>query len=365
MRHISLGLAALSLTAGAAVAGGIERSPQSVGLLFEPGKVVQLGFGSLSPSLTGTVAGGTIGSGDMAPGYTSLSLGAKMAINDRIDIAVIYDQSLGADVDYTGADALYPLRGTEAELDGSDVTALLRYRVAERVSIYGGLRVQKIDASLSGLPLGSPLNPYSLDVGRSQEYGYVIGAAYEVPEIALRVALTYNSAIDHEFSSTETAPAFGTVAGTFTTTIPESVNLEFQTGIAKDTLLFGSIRWQDWAAFDITPPAYGAATGGRALIDYRSPYTTYTIGVGRRFNETWSGAVTLAHEPSTGDIQGNLAPRDGFSSIGVAATYRRDGTEITAGVRYIMLGDATTQIVNARYEDNDALAFGLRLTQRF
>jgi len=89
MRHISTSLAALSLSAGAAFAGGIERSPQSVGLLFEPGKVVQLGFGSVSPSLGGTVGGGAAGSGDMAPSYASLSLGAKMDINDRIDIAVI------------------------------------------------------------------------------------------------------------------------------------------------------------------------------------------------------------------------------------------------------------------------------------
>lgn len=365
MRHISTSLAALSLSAGAAFAGGIERSPQSVGLLFEPGKVVQLGFGSVSPDLSGTFPPNGASSGDMAPSYTSLSLGAKMDVNDRIDIAVIYDQSLGADVDYTGADAAYPLRGTEAELDGSDVTALLRYRVGERVSLYGGFRVQKIDATLTGLPSAGLGGLYGLQAARTKEYGYVIGAAYEIPEIALRVAATYNSAIDHEFEATETVN--GVVVGTspFTTTIPQSVNLEFQSGIAENTLLFGSIRWQDWSEFDITPIAYRDNNAGRSLIDYQSDYTTYTIGVGRRFNETWSGAVTLAHEPATGDIQGNLAPRDGFTSVGVAATYRRESTEITAGVRYIRLGDATTQIVNARFEDNDALAFGLRLTQRF
>ena len=369
MKHLCIGLAALSLSAGTAVAGGIERSPQSVGLLFEPGKALQLGFGSVSPDLSGsgTYFGGLRRSGDMAPSYTSLSLGAKMDINDRVDIAVIYDQSLGADVDYGGATVGYPLRGTVAELDGSDVTALIRYRLGERVSVYGGLRVQKIDATLTGLPLGAtiPPNLYGLTVGRTQEYGYVIGAAYEIPEIALRVAATYNSAIDHDFEATESVN--GVVVGTspFTTTIPQSVNLEFQSGIAENTLLFGSIRWQDWSEFDITPVAYAGLTSGRSLIDYQSDYTTYTIGIGRRFNETWSGAVTLAHEPSTGDIQGNLAPRDGFTSVGVAATYRHEKTEITAGVRYIKLGDATTQVVNARFEDNDALAFGLRLTQRF
>lgn len=366
MRQIIMGAAALSLGATVASAAGIERSAQSVGLLFEQGNAIQFGFGSVSPDLSGTVGGGAVGSGDMAPSYSSLALGLKMAVNDRVDVALIFDQSLGADVDYTGAQPGYPILGTQAELDGSDITALLRYRVGDRLSVYGGLRSQSIDATLSGLPLGAPANPYGLTVDPTRELGYLVGVAYEVPDIALRVALTYNSEIVHTFDSVETAPSFGApVSGSFETTIPKSVNLEFQTGIAADTLLFGSVRWQEWSEFDITPPAYQTATGGRSLIDYQSNYITYTLGVGRRFTENWSGAVTLSHEPASGDIQGNLAPRDGFTSIGLGATYRMDRTEITAGVRYIRLGDATTQLIGADFTDNDAVAFGLRLTQRF
>ena len=365
MKKSVSGAAALVVCAGPVLAGGIERSPQSVSLLFEPGSAVQFSFSSVSPDLSGTFPTNGTSSGDMAPSYNSLAFGLKMAINDRVDVALIFDQSLGADVDYTGAEVGYPIRGTTAELDGSDLTALLRYRLAERVSVYGGVRSQGISASLSGLPSAGLGGVYGLEVDRTQEWGFVLGAAYEVPEIALRVALTYNSAIDHSFDATETVN--GGVVGTspFETTIPQSLNLEFQSGVAKDTLLFGSVRWQDWSAFDITPVAYAAGNAGRSLIDYQSDYVTYTLGLGRRFNESWSGAVTLSHEPATGDIQGNLAPRDGFTSIGLGATYRMDRTEISAGVRYIRLGDATTQLINADFTDNDAVAFGLRVTQRF
>jgi hypothetical protein len=34
-------------------------------------------------------------------------------------------------------------------------------------------------------------------------------------------------------------------------------------------------------------------------------------------------------------------------------------------VRYIELGDATTQLVGAEFEGSEAFAFGLRVTQRF
>jgi long-subunit fatty acid transport protein len=359
MKAIPWAGVALLVASGAAGAAGIERSAQSVGLVFEPGRVAQLSFGHVSPSLTGTF-GGALSSGDMAPGYSTITLGYKMPLGERMDLALIYDQSLGADVDYGNTDPGYPLAGTTASLDGSDLTAILRYRFDGGFSVYGGLRLQQIGAELTGLPVLGGLARYNLEVDRTTELGWLAGVAYERPDIALRVALTYNSAIDHDFEATESFNGAVVPAGGFTTTIPKSVNLEFQTGVAADTLVFGSIRWQEWSAFDITPAALGAP-----LIDYESDYFTYTLGVGRRFNETWSGALTLAYEPASGDVQGNLAPRDGFLSVGLAATYRMDQTEITAGVRYIDLGDATTQTIGARFEDNDALAFGLRLTQRF
>jgi long-subunit fatty acid transport protein len=360
VKTIPLSVSVLALMAGAAGAAGIERTQQSVGLVFEPGRVLQFTLGTVNPSLTGTVAGGARSSGDMAPSYTSLTFGYKMAVGSRMDFALIYDQSLGADVDYTGADVGYPFRGVQAELNGSDLTAILRYRFDGGFSVYGGLRWQGIQAELSGLPVPTVPAIYALDVERSSALGWLAGVAYERPDIALRVALTYNSEIDHDFDATERFNGTVVPAGGFTTTVPKSVNLEFQTGVAADTLVFGSIRWQEWSAFDITPAALG-----RPLIDYESDYFTYTLGVGRRFSEAWSGALTLAYEPASGDVQGNLAPRDGFLSVGLAATYRMDQTEITAGVRYIELGDATTQTIGAEFEGSDAVAFGLRVTQRF
>lgn len=362
-RASSLAIVA-GLWASTAAAGGIERSAQSVALLFEEGRAMQLSFTYVAPTLEGTFSpapGVTLDSGDMAPGYSSLSFGYKMPIGRAMDLAVIFDESVGADVDYTGAAMGYPFRGTTAELDGADLTALMRYRFDGGMSLYGGVRAQSITAELDGLFVRGAPGPYALDVDRTFEFGYVAGVAYERPDIALRVALTYHSAIDHTFDSTESFGTFPGPGGSFITTIPQALNLEFQTGIAEGTLLFGNVRWQDWSEFDITPPGLG----GASLIDYDSDYTTYNLGIGRRFTENWSGAITVGYEGQTGDVQGNLAPRDGFASIGLAATYTQGATQITGGVRYIALGDATTQTIGADFSDNSAIAAGIQVEYTF
>ena len=85
--------------------------------------------------------------------------------------------------------------------------------------------------------------------GSTEDTGYIVGAACEKPEIALRAALTCESAITHDFPTTKTlAPLGGTIQTTTTIEMPQSPALDFQSGIATDMLLFGLIRWSEWSA---------------------------------------------------------------------------------------------------------------------
>ncbi|MBT8424043.1 MAG: hypothetical protein KJO67_03640, partial [Silicimonas sp.] len=172
---------------------------------------------------------------------------------------------------------------------------------------------------------------------------------------------TYTSEITHTLSSIEN----GAPTGSFDSTVPQSVQLDFQTGVAADTLVFGSVRWVDWSEFQITPPGFALASGGLPLAAYDSDYITYSLGVGRRFNDTWSGAVTLTHEPQSDDLQRNLGPTDGFTSVSVGATYTRDNMKITGGVRYVFIGDANTTTVGSSFTDNNAIGVGLKVGYSF
>lgn len=352
MQWFLRGATALIATTTLAHAGGVERSSQSVAILFEEGRYAELSFGHFDPSVSGTFLG-AVSSGDMASSYNSWSLGYKMDVGDRMALALIIDQPIGANVSYPASAAPYPLAGSTAKLTSSALTALLRYKFENNVSVYGGLRYETVHGEVS-LPV---VAGYTLNTNHDSELGYVLGVSWEKPEIAARVALTYNSAITHTLDSTE----FGFIAGTFETEIPQSLNLEFQTGIAKDTLLFGSIRWQDWTAFVIDPPAYPLAD---PLVDYASDRVTYNLGIGRRLNEMWSAAVTLGYEKPDGEPTGNLGPTDGFKSIGFAASYSMDNMNVTAGIRYVDIGDATTTLP-AEFRGNSGVGVGIKIGYTF
>ncbi|SFP27958.1 OmpP1/FadL family transporter [Tranquillimonas alkanivorans] len=381
MRTTATAVAALALGAGAAAAGGVERSVQSSAILFEESNYASLSFGYASPDISGAVntallpPGASIGSGDMAEDYSTFSLGVKTQVNDRVSLALILDQPIGADVDYPDGDGLpfpngpnYPYAGSTAEIDSTAVTALAKYALPSNFSVYGGLRIQQAEGRVSLPNVGA----YTMETSSETDLGYVVGVAYEKPEIALRVALTYNSEITHDFSADE-AFAGNAAPGSpteFSTTVPQSVNLDFQTGIAEDTLLFGSVRWVDWDEFEIAPSIFEATTTV-PLVAYDDDTITYTLGLGRRFNENWSGAVTVGYEPDTGGFSSNLGPTDGQTSLGLGLTYETETYEITGGVRYVNIGDAETTSPSTpgtalgQFDDNSAVAFGLRLGYKF
>jgi long-chain fatty acid transport protein len=359
MRKSLLVTAAILAATSGAHAGGVERSTQSVAILFEQGRYAELSFGHFDPTVSGTLG---VSSGDMSSSYNTWSLGYKMDIGDRLAFALVLDQPIGADVAYPTGTA-YPLAGTTAKLSSSAITGLLRYTFDNNVSLIGGLRAQSAKGTVNIIAPGLGLANYGLETSRELDFGYVVGIAWEKPEIAARVALTYNSAITHDLESTETGLAPIPLTGTFETEVPQSLNLEFQTGIAKDTLLFGSIRWVEWSAFEIAPSFYTTAAGS-PLVSYASDRITYNLGIGRRFNENWSGAVTLGYEKPDGEPTGNLGPTDGFRSIGLAGTYTMDNMKITAGIRYVEIGDATTSI-GANFTDNSGVGVGIRIGYTF
>lgn len=392
MSRTLLGAAALLATASVAAAGALDRSGQPVGVLFEPGNYVELGFAYTMPAVEGSFAfppppfgpGSTVSSGDAAPDYGQGTLALKYEVNERISFAVIYDQPFGADVDYGEADPLYPVGGSTATFESMGLTVLGRYRFNENLSVHAGARMVEIDADLFVRSLvRSPLVPfptfgtYEAEFEPDRDLGYVVGVAYERPDIALRVALTYSSETEFENDYTYRADTpGGPVAGSGTTTytMPQSVNLDVRTGIAADTLLFGSVRWVDWSETVIELENYGLPEG-YPVVDYEGDYITYTLGIGRRFGERFAGSASILYEKGiasdfdAGTGEGgvsNLSPTDGQLALQLGGTYFvSDAMEVSGAIRYTRLGDATTERIGAVFEGNDALTVGLRIGYRF
>lgn len=344
----SFALAAIFVP-GAALAGGLDRSGQSIAPLFETGGYVELSYGMVTPEVSGVLAG-ALGSGDVGSEYSQTALAFKSDLGQSLSLALIIDQPFGAAVSYADADPGYPVDAV-ATFSTVATTAILRYRFSDRFSVHGGVRMLQADGSLEQ---GGVTTIFHSDTSN----GYLVGAAYEIPDIALRVALTYNSAIsmDHTTTAFDGAVDLGPTQFDF----PQSVNLDVQTGIAADTLLMGSIRWVDWTATDIN-----VGQTGTDLVDYTNDVTTYTIGIGRQFSEALAGSISVSYEESTGELASNLAPTDGKLGVSIGGSYEIGQATISAGINYTLLGDATTELVGSEFADNTAMGFGIKVGYTF
>lgn len=349
--------AALLLTTGLAHAGGLDRSGLSISPLFEDGDYAELSFGLVNPSVSGTVGGGTVSSGNMADSYVSLGAAYKTDINDRIAVALIWEEGFGAAVDYTNSDAGYPVPQFTAELSGTVLSAIAKYQINDRFSVHGGLRYVTMSGTVD--PAAVPGNPVEYE--KSSDLGYAIGASYEIPDIALRATLTYNSATTHNNTINDPLGGLQTTSGATETgdyTLPQSVNLDFQTGIAQDTLLLASVRWAEWTETAIPTDTVGT-------IDYDNVVYTYTLGVARRFSDTWSGVARVSYEKANGGLASNLAPTDGSIGITLAGIYTMDNMTVTAGINYSKLGDATAETTGAEFSGNSAVGVGVSVGYNF
>ncbi|WP_157966385.1 OmpP1/FadL family transporter [Oceanibium sediminis] len=361
-----------ALAGTTALAGGLERSVLNTSPLFEEGRYLEFSGALVLPDLSGD--GGTIppafggplplsgNTGNLLESYATLGVAYKADINDSLSYAIIVNQPLGANTAYPTGSAPSPLDaqnvygGSSANLTSVALTGLLAYDVTERIKIFGGPVLQTLtaDASIAFL------SDYAVETNTSAGIGYTLGAAYSVPDIALRVGVTYRSAIEHDLDTRESSLALGTNATQTTLETPQSVTLDAQTGIAKDTLLFGQINWVDWSEFAIAPPNYTTLTGGRPLVDYQEDWTTYTLGVGRRFSETWSGAVSFSYEPQTKTELTSLGPIDGRYGVSLGATHETDRYKVSGGVSYSVLGNARN-VLDTDYDNGSALGVGLRI----
>ena len=102
------------------------------------------------------------------------------------------------------------------------------------------------------------------------------------------------------------------------------------------------------------------------------------MGVGRKFTDHWAGNVSVGYDTGAGNPVSTLGPTEGYWSVGLGAQYSPAANYfIAAGVKYLMLGDATAHsgaysipgnavaAQVAEFEDNDAWAYGLKIGYRF
>lgn len=400
-----------------AFAAALDRSGQSISAFLQPGNYFEAGISVLDPNVSGKMnstapaSNPTLGAlantslDDMAGDYYFPQAALKLQLTDNFSFGLLYDQPFGAEAKYSATDKTLPVAGnpgafqlmgetTEVEVNTQNISMILGFQPIENFNIYGGGVYQTVkgDVQLRGIAYGAnqALGLYNANMKEDSAVGWLAGLAYQIPEIALKASITYRSEIDHEAATTETGSsallggAFSTRADTKITT-PQSVNLDFQTGIMADTVAFANVRWVDWSNFAIRPTAFGKASetlgalgrgpvGGFDLVAYSDDQINATVGIGRKLSEQWAGNVSVGWDSGAGNPVSTLGPTEGYWNVGLGLQFSpAPNYFIAGGVKYFMLGDAEAQPASmfgtnqsvASFEDNDAWAYGLKIGYRF
>ncbi|WP_159153178.1 outer membrane protein transport protein [Acinetobacter johnsonii] len=424
-----------------AFAAALDRSGQSISAFLQPGNYFEAGISVLDPDVSGQEAGTSATNrqiGDMAGDYYFPSAALKLQPTKNFSFGILYDQPFGADAEYTGTNnfvaaptdrvlSSLPVTtsmiggtttgNTSVEVDTQNISMIFGFQPTENFNIYGGGVYQTIKGhvSLRGSAY-SVFNGYDANIKEDSAAGWLAGAAFQIPEIALKASVTYRSEIDHEFVANENLslatplanaapmlggivppallPAISQAIGGFAAansadgktkiTTPQSVNLDFQTGIMANTVAFANVRWVNWKDFSITPYKFGKAAeavgplvnrpNGFSLVEYTDDQWSANVGVGRKLNDQWAGNVSVGWDSGAGNPVSTLGPTEGYWNVGLGVQYSpTPATFIAGGVKYFWLGDAKAQTgaqaggsdYVAEFEDNNALAYGLKIGYKF
>lgn len=299
-----------------------------------------------------------------------------------------------------GADTL-GVGNTKVEVDTQNLAFVFGFQPNKNWNFYAGPVYQTVKGSvnLRGQAY-SIYNGYDAQIKETGDVGWLAGFAYQIPEIALKASLTYRSEIEHSTYVKETFAGIGAVdlvggnaagiinaRGDTRITTPQSVNLDFQTGIMADTVAFANLRWVEWSKFAIRPLKFGLLSEqvgrleyvnrptGFDLVAYDEDQISATVGVGRKLNDQWAGNVSVGWDSGAGNPVSTLGPTEGYWNVGLGVQYSpAPNYFIAGGVKYFMLGDAKSQTgaqygennrIAGEFQDNDAWAYGLKMGYRF
>ncbi len=274
-------LAAAILAASPVMAGGFDKSDHSFGILFGDDNVITTSFSQTSVNAKGSAkqvfgAEQNIKTGSIVSDIISPEISMRMNATDDVTCAFKVEEPYGAEVAYADDSLAYDLQvdattvvpvtaPIATEYESQSLTIGCGYDFAlntGKITVLVGPKVQSIKGffseDLSGVAAGS-LDNLAVDLDGGTEVGYILGAAYSMPEIALRASIIYHSQIDYDATGTVESLAPLSLLGTglqderFTTTgkaktfTPQSVEIALQSGVAENTLAFMNVRWSEYS----------------------------------------------------------------------------------------------------------------------
>ncbi|MDO7519878.1 transporter [Acinetobacter baumannii] len=388
-------------------ASALEQSGQSILPFLENGNYAEANLFAVDASVSGIVNDRadlvrdhqSRDTGDIAESTQFYTAAIKLQLTDRLGFGVLYDQPFSADIKYPARsnnsyfDNDISHEGTSVKADTQNLSLLFGYSPYQHFQIYGGPVYQTVKANvaLRGNAYTQAFNGYNAKFKQQGEVGWLLGGSYQLPDIALKAAITYRSKIKYQFQVEE--DIFGEplkLVENEKTQLetPASLNIDFQTGISEKSLVYMNLRWVNWKEFETRPPQYGALSEilmkeltngeyiqGFKLDSYQNDQYSATLGIAHQFTEKWSTSTDVSWDSGTGNPASTMGPIKGSWSLGLGVQFNpAKNYFITGSLKYFWLGDTKTEdgtyylpiegikpyAEQANFKNNHAIAYGFK-----
>ena len=391
-KNIFTGVSLVALSAGMAHAGGFELQTLDTSMMYAEGNQASISHASIDSSIEGyntaAEALGLPSKRQVVKDQTVTNVNAKFDVGDRISFGLgtyragSIQLSGGNEAPTPGVSPGGNLAPT-ADVDLDTNALMARYNLNDNFSFIGGITQNSIKGGNVTTLAGS------YDVASESSTGYIGGVAYSIPEIALRAELTYQPKTKFATTTAFTPSTVGicgaaaadgadctvpavygayltnmtTTASATTLSLPDTLALNFQTGIAENTLMTASYRKASWGKSQINIAA--PISIGTTFSDS----TAYSVGIGRKFSESFSASLTYSKEEGSSSTSTSLfTVSNGSEAVSIGLQYKSDNITVSGGISRRNVGDVTVTDPAAgqmKYTGNSVTAMGIKIAFAF
>lgn len=261
-KNIFTGVSLVALSAGMVHAGGFELQTLDTSMMYADGNVGSISIADIDASVSGTRNGVTV---DTVKDQRVTNLGFKMDAG-IVDVG-LYTYRSGA-IQLSGGNDMADNYAPTGDVDINGTALMLSYNLNDNISFLGGITQNNLTSGNVTTIKGS------YDVQSGSSTGYMVGAAYSIPDIAFRAEVvcqpsskistktTYDGSQQTAFTAGAYAATFAAtgdvvqagiaagqaaaaaagLSGEYDTELsrPETLTINLQSGIATDTLMFAS-----------------------------------------------------------------------------------------------------------------------------
>ena len=361
------------LSASNVAAGGFEASRLDTKFMYEEGNFAEVSHVSLDYDVTADVnraALANIIERSVKSNQSRTTTSVKTNIGG-LDIGLSHYNS--GSIQLSGNAANYATNGTrdggsvpESDVKMDTLTLMGKASLTDELDILFGINRNTLKNSSVTTALGT------YTIKGASKTSPLVGFAYSKPKIALRIELLMQPSSTLTANTGYAASAVGAAyadVSSFNADVvrPNTVTLNFQTGIAKDTLAYGFIHSTDWGSAQID------AQTGTAESSITSQFwdtTTYSFGIARKMSENLALTGSFTKETGgTSSTSSSFTVNNGYNAISLGARYKKDKMTISGSYNYLSLGDfdvinaASTNM--ASYRNNSVSALALKVGIEF